>query len=297
MPASQRLNRHHLAQFYEDEAMLSETAADFIVSGLEVQEPVLVIAVHEHQSAMDRVLASHGWNCEGLIRDHKLIMMDAHETLDCLTSGGKLNEKKFMSLMTALLRGMPSALRGRPRIYGEITHLLGSAQRWKDCLRVEELWNDLSEFFQFSVLCPYQSSYGDDGLAWEDRAKIQALHAQVLSAGGAATHGNDQRIQQLFMVEHEARSLHDELARRVGVERSLRSMLIDQEEVLAHVGHELRTPLTGLKLKLTALERTSRDDVLCLERTEVERLVAQVDRLIEVVEELGRLRARKDDCP
>src|SRR4051794_294290 len=100
----------HAVQFYESEAFLRDTVADFIGNGLVAGEPVIVIATEEHRNAFAGALAERGLDTREAEASGDLVMIDARETLRSFMAGSTPDAERFQSIVGGLLGG---AVRGR----------------------------------------------------------------------------------------------------------------------------------------------------------------------------------------
>lgn len=71
----------HIVQVYEDRTFLAEAVAEYIGTGLRRHEAAIVIARPTHADAFRTALKEAGCSAAAAIRDGKLVMRDAQQTL------------------------------------------------------------------------------------------------------------------------------------------------------------------------------------------------------------------------
>lgn len=155
----------HVLQFYDTESFLCDAVGEYVAGGLDAGEPVLVIASPAHAEAFSAVLQAREIDVATAVREQRLLILDAEETLKTLMSSGSMpDEEIFREVVGAHLARQAGANKLRVRAYGEMADLLWGSGRHEASLRLEELWNGLAEVHSFSLLCAHalSSFYGDE---------------------------------------------------------------------------------------------------------------------------------------
>jgi hypothetical protein len=175
----------HAVQFYEHQDSLCRIVGEFLGSGLERGEPVVVIATPAHTAAIDECLRARGLDVEALTRLGDYVKVDAREALAMFMVDALPDSRAFRHTMSETIR---LASRGREnatvRAYGEMVDLL-----WKDgleaaAIRLETLWNELATTHGFQLLCGYSMGNFYKGAAIED---IKSAHSHLLDGTGRAS--------------------------------------------------------------------------------------------------------------
>ena len=173
----------HAVRFYEDAASLAKMVAGFVSEGLITDQPAIIIATPEHRHAITQQLRAKSFDLEELKSQHKLVLLDANETLATFMVDGRPNADRFEEVMVPVI---DIACRGRKdcviRAYGEMVDVL-----WKDgqeaaAIRLEMLWNQLANSRKFSLLCGYSMGSFYKGATFDD---ICQQHTHLVSAAGA----------------------------------------------------------------------------------------------------------------
>jgi hypothetical protein len=183
MPVEARGGGHfHAVRFYEDDNSLCRIVSSFILEGLAVEQPGLVIATGPHVTTILNNLRAASKDVDALQRDGDLMILDARTTLDTFMVNGRPDPDFFKASaskhLIALARGRKTTIRA----YGEMVDVL-----WKDgmssaAIRLEMLWNRLANTHDFSLLCGYAMGNFYKDATIED---VCRHHTHVVEASGA----------------------------------------------------------------------------------------------------------------
>jgi len=144
----------HLAQFHRQAGSLVESAFDFLEAGLRRGESVLIIVEREHLDQLLDRLTANKLHSKALTNSGQLALMDAGKIVDEFLADGLPDWSRFRaSLGPVLLRIQPYG-RGT-RIYSDVAGLLWRTGRTEAAIRIEELWNQLAESYQFALYCGF----------------------------------------------------------------------------------------------------------------------------------------------
>jgi MEDS: MEthanogen/methylotroph, DcmR Sensory domain len=146
----------HAVKFYNDEASLGRTVAEFLAPGLRKRLPAIVIATPEHRTLIANELEQRNLNVGQLEGDGDLQMLDAEEILDLFMAGNEPDPVRFHAAVDGLIE---RACKGRPhcpvRMYGEMVDILWKRAKTDGAIRLEILWNHVATDAEFSLLCGY----------------------------------------------------------------------------------------------------------------------------------------------
>jgi DcmR-like sensory protein len=182
--ASPESGHFHAVRFYEDAQSLARIVAGFVAEGLIADQPAIVIATPAHFSSIADQLRSMSFDVDTLLKDRRLIALDAQETLNRMMSDGMPHAQLFED---AIVPAFDAAAGTRQdavvRAYGEMVDVLWKSGLEAAAVRLEMLWNQLAMTRRFSLLCGYSmgSFYKDAGFR-----DICDQHTHVVSAGGTA---------------------------------------------------------------------------------------------------------------
>jgi MEDS: MEthanogen/methylotroph, DcmR Sensory domain/Histidine kinase-like ATPase domain len=171
--------RGHLVQFYESDEQLVRTAGGYVVDGLRAGQAVIVIATRPHRRLFETAIAEAGIDVDEARGGGRLIMLDAHDTLDRFLVDGWPDGERFDAVIGTLVRQAAAAGTG-VRAFGEMVALLWDDGRVPAALELEALWNRLGRQVPFSLFCSYPAA----SVAGDDRADALAevcdLHSHVI---------------------------------------------------------------------------------------------------------------------
>ena len=169
---------HHVHFFETDEA-LSRVVADYLSAAILAGDAVVVVATESHRELFSAALAEVGVDVESAVRDGRLWLRDAAETLALFAPEGDLDPGRFEFEVGGLVR--EAAAGRRPvRVYGEMVALLWDAGDVTGAIELECLWNQLGERMAFGLLCAYPARFFADGAGAEGFAQVCHHHAQVV---------------------------------------------------------------------------------------------------------------------
>jgi MEDS: MEthanogen/methylotroph, DcmR Sensory domain len=192
----------HLVQFYDEDAALIATLAEYIGFGLATDRNCLVIATKDHRDALEVRLRDAGLDLSTAQAVGQYVVVDAADTLARIEVGAGADPQRFMEVVGSLFGRLRP---GRPtRVFGEMVGLLLTRGRSDATLQLETLWNELGGTRTFELLCAYPlAQLGGRGLA-HPIAEICARHARVISAAGAPGRGEeDERLRTLVSLQRQ----------------------------------------------------------------------------------------------
>jgi len=146
----------HSVKFYDDEASLGRTVAEFLAPGLLERLPAIVIATPDNRTRIARELGARGVNVRQLEQDGDLQMLDADEMLARFMVGSEPDPVRFHATVDQLIaRACKDRLPCPVRAYGEMVDVLWKRANAEGAIRLEMLWNQVATQAQFSLLCGY----------------------------------------------------------------------------------------------------------------------------------------------
>jgi hypothetical protein len=177
-------SRKHLVQFYDDERALAKNVSHYLGEGLRRGEQLVVIATPGHREAFTRELEKQGFEPAGAVREGRLLLLDAGETLAGFMVDGQPDPERFQNTVGALIRKL-SAQAGDAglRAYGEMVDVLWNAGHSSAAMRLEELWNELLGANRFSLLCAYQIDVFGKEFQTGVLDGVLCAHTHLVSAG------------------------------------------------------------------------------------------------------------------
>src|ERR1700730_10115209 len=89
----------HAVKFYETRESLCRIVAEFLGEGLITQQPVLIIATHEHRAGITAELRARHFDVDGMQGAGDLLLLDASEALATFMVDGMPRDDRFNAAM------------------------------------------------------------------------------------------------------------------------------------------------------------------------------------------------------
>jgi hypothetical protein len=170
----------HDVQFYVGDDKLTASVARFILQGVRVGQPMVVIATASHRKAFKDAMRGMGIEPEDLVEGRDMVWLDARDTLSAFMEGPHPNRELFHATVGSVFERL---MRDRRyvivRAYGEMVDLLWQEGKHEAAIELEQLWNELASKYAFSLLC----AYSVDSVLKGDCRGVDAIcgvHARVL---------------------------------------------------------------------------------------------------------------------
>jgi MEDS: MEthanogen/methylotroph, DcmR Sensory domain len=177
----------HGVQIYAEIDELAESVADFLVAGLTVGDPAIVIASGEHWPVFTRALVARGCDVATLEQESLINFRDAAETLEALLAGGLPSRERFEAIVGGLVDEVAARFPGRTiRAFGEMVDLLWRRRDDRAALALEALWNELQQTRDFALLCGYQIDIFDREAQRRPLSEVFHAHTHNLPAADSA---------------------------------------------------------------------------------------------------------------
>jgi signal transduction histidine kinase len=249
----------HVVQFYKDDAFLLDELSRFIGSALVAGDYGILFATESHRRGITRRLRSRGLDVGVAVEQGRYIALDAETTLANLMVNGLPYPARLSAIMDSLMgraKLLADGRQARVRIFGEMVALLWSEGNREAAIRLEQIWRELAQRYDFSLRCAYPIS--DFGRAADSQAFLQicAEHSGVIPAESyVALADEEARLRQLSHLQQQAQALQTEVAERIEVEKRLRlreiellrsQKMAETGRLAATIAHEINNPLESL---------------------------------------------------
>jgi len=229
----------HAVQFYDSDDYLVALVTEFIDAGVHQRQPAVVVATEPHRRAVVDALAARGVDVNAAREAGDLVLLDARETLAQFMRDGGPDRAAFRFVVGGVVQtASRRSSTGKIRAYGEMVNLLWQEGNTDAAIVLEELWNELGNEFDFSLLCAYAMPNFNQAEHAAQFERICGTHTHVLPTDRFTSENEDRRLVELAILQQRAQALETEVQRRVSVERELRStlgQLSDREGELSDV--------------------------------------------------------------
>lgn len=206
----------HVVHFYENDSFLVEEVSRFLGTALGAGDAALVIATKAHREGFAQKLKSRGLDTAVAAAQGRYITMDAAETLAKFMINGQPDAERFTALIGAVVARASKAAGGEPprvAAFGEMVAILWAEGKHEAAVKLEQLWNNLSETHSFSLRCAYPL----DGFGCKNHGelflKICAEHSTVLPTESyMALVTEEERYRSVARLQQKAHALEAEAA-------------------------------------------------------------------------------------
>lgn len=168
----------HYVRFFDNDLAFIQATSAFLQEGLDAGCTCMIALTPLHQEQVDAHLRESGLDPEVLAAEYRYIALDAPSVLASFLNEGKLDRHRFHNDMNQLMRQAASG--GRPiYVTGEMASMLAH-RAVPLAVELEELWNELSDHFNFTLFCPYLRAPFENDEDSKALRRICAVHGHVL---------------------------------------------------------------------------------------------------------------------
>jgi signal transduction histidine kinase len=257
-PWSDHSHSAHVVQFYGEDGFLLDELSRFIGTALGAGEAAVVIATKEHRDGLARRLKVWGLDTGKAVTQGRYVPLDAADTLAKFMVGDWPDADRFAEVVGTVMAAVTDATEGEPRrvvAFGEMVALLWAEGKPEAAIRLEELWNDLSRTYSFSLRCAYPMSSFSREEHGDSLLRICAEHSAVIPGESyTALVSQDERLRTIAHLQHKAQALETEVAERRRVEETLRRSQAELESLV----EQRTTALRQLSSRLLSLQDSER---------------------------------------
>jgi signal transduction histidine kinase/ActR/RegA family two-component response regulator len=293
----------HFVQFYENDDFILDSISEFLKTGFDRGEAVIVAASRPHLEGLHPLLKTRGIDMSHLTDSGQYVPLNAEETLAHLMVDELVSETRFNDLMKGTLERLTAGGRS-VRVFGEMVALLTAAGNHEAALHLERLWNNLQKSHPISLFCAYPLSQFAGRELNERFADICGTHSRVIPSESFTTLVAEDKTKAIAVLQQKAQALETEISERAKAEENLRAVLLREQlarteaetanrmkdEFLATVSHELRTPLNAIIGWLHMLRRGQLDDDTRARALEtIERNAKSQAQLVEDLLDVSRM--------
>jgi hypothetical protein len=148
----------HIVYPYTDPQLVREAVAQYASAGLRTGEGVVLIVVRARRETILHRLRAEGLDVEALEANGALTCLAAEDLLPDFMVGGMPDAPRFRAMANALIDRARASTKGGVglvRVFGEMVCVLVSRNNKAGAARLEELWTEVVNDQQISLLCSY----------------------------------------------------------------------------------------------------------------------------------------------
>jgi signal transduction histidine kinase len=173
----------HVVQFYSEDSHLVESLAGLVRQVLNEGNSAIVIATDSHRAGLCARLQASGVVTDLLMKEFRLILLDAEASLASILEDGIPNQRLFdETFKPPLRRATGAAVSKAPHVvaFGEMVAVLWKQERYEAAIRLEQLWNSFQSDESFFLYCAYPLAGFDREKHAENFQRICDEHSQVI---------------------------------------------------------------------------------------------------------------------
>lgn len=177
---SSEIESEHFVQFYTYDHVLINSLEQYIAAGLKQGEICIVIATARHRKELEARLKDKDIDLAAARQNGQFICLDAVDTLSGIINDGAINQELFFKQFSTV--ASKAAKNNRPiRVFGEMIALLWKKHDTEGVIKLEKLWNELSDKYTFSHYCAYPMMYFIREIHQDVMNEISQCHSFVAS--------------------------------------------------------------------------------------------------------------------
>lgn len=171
----------HIVQVWQDEAFLTESVCEYLLSGLRRGEGAIVIAPLQRRAALERALGEAAVDVDAAIARGQLVFADAHHALARFMRNGSPDWIDFHAAIGGTIAELRLQFPG-VRAYGEMVDILWQQGAREAAIKLEEYWNELAKLQSFSLFCAYFMDHLDAGSYGGPLECLCRVHTHLIPA-------------------------------------------------------------------------------------------------------------------
>ncbi len=178
LPLEAPVNRH-FALLHADARTLTHAVTEYVQTGLQRGNGVVVIASHALTDLLLTRLREEDVDPGVHLKSGRLELHNAELTLRKFTRNDTPDWKDFRWTMSAIFERVRAFGRGTSRAYDGMVDLLWHEGKQEAAIRIEEYWNALARLYPFSLFCSYRLDLHNDQ-AYTGLEEIGRTHSDIL---------------------------------------------------------------------------------------------------------------------
>lgn len=180
--------RHdHIMQVYENDHILADTLTGFMQGILNSNENAVVIATHQHLTALESQLEKLGYRVDELISSDRFVPFDAEEMIDECMIDDEFNETVFAERCGSLIKRATDNKKTFMTC-GEISPILLTQGRKEAAIKLEQLSDKICSIHHSGLFCIYSKDHLENAYVHDS---ICSCHVKLVS-------GTEKQLVEVF---------------------------------------------------------------------------------------------------
>jgi signal transduction histidine kinase len=208
-------DHEHGVQFYSQDKFLIEELTAYVGGALAAGDAAISVCTEPHRESLLESLIS-SFSVSAIMKQGRLVVLDAQEMLGTFMVEDWPNEQRFKEVIGGVVaKAAAAAQAGHPRvaIFGEMVALLLAQGKPDAAIRLEQLWNSLSQTRSFSLFCAYpMSSFKKEADANLFQQVCNQHSAVIPTEAYMDLGGQEERLREVTQLQQKAKALETEVA-------------------------------------------------------------------------------------
>jgi hypothetical protein len=173
----------HFVHFYEDDRFALENIGRLASRRMAAGDSGVFVATRPHLEVIEKELLASGVELDGLHAQGRYVTHDADATLARFMEDGSPQGDKFLDLVGGIVsRAIAQSPNRSVLIFGEMVARLCAANNSAGAIKLERLWNTLSNRLEFALWCAYPLRGFQNDADADALIEICAEHSLVVPA-------------------------------------------------------------------------------------------------------------------
>ena len=196
-------SKEHIVQIYEEDDIMINSMADFIIGGIKSSECSVVFLTSDHLSSLNKKLKEKGFSPESLVSDKLYFPFDADEILNKFIVDN-WPDTPLLYLTIAELLSPVSETGRRKRAAGEMVAILRERELIEATIQLEKIWKEMYEKDPFCIFCVYPRRIFD-GDIYNSEFSICCQHTKLIA--GSKNDTSEVHYHELSQDQHTTKTI------------------------------------------------------------------------------------------
>ncbi|HEY4876600.1 MAG TPA: MEDS domain-containing protein [Puia sp.] len=154
----------HVVQVYENDETLINSLSKFVIGGIRMGDPSIIIATESHLHDLKNSIKDQGFDLEILQEQNLILPFDAWDVLSKFMINNWPDDSLFEKTISEIIDKVPLDSK-KIRAFGEMVSILWDEELHGATIYLEHLWNKFCSQHPLCLLCAYPKKAFQDNYA------------------------------------------------------------------------------------------------------------------------------------